>query len=52
MLQRNMDVQPTVRLAQGTPFNVFLTADLTFPGAYSDGVAADSTTAGARGVPR
>lgn len=37
MLQRNVDVPPTVRIAQGTPFNVFLTADLTFPGAYAEG---------------
>lgn len=36
MLQRHVDVAPTVRIAQGTPFNVFLTADLTFPGAYAD----------------
>lgn len=37
MMQRNLDVRPTIRLAQGTPFNVFLTADLTFPGAYVHG---------------
>jgi type IV secretory pathway VirB10-like protein len=37
LMQQNMNVQPTIRIAQGTPFNVFLTADLTFPGAYADG---------------
>ena len=35
LLQRDLDVQPTIRIRQGMPFNVFLTADLTFPGAYS-----------------
>ena len=34
LLQRDLDVQPTIRIRQGMPFNVFLTADLTFPGAY------------------
>jgi type IV secretion system protein VirB10 len=41
MLRRQMDVQPTIRIRQGMPFNVFLNADLTFPAAYSSvGVAA------------
>lgn len=35
MLQRNLDVQPTIRIRQGMPFNVFLNADLTFPGPYA-----------------
>jgi type IV secretory pathway VirB10-like protein len=35
MLRRQMDVQPTIRIRQGMPFNVFLNADLTFPAAYS-----------------
>jgi type IV secretion system protein VirB10 len=30
MLRRNMDVQPTIRIRQGMPFNVFLSMDLTF----------------------
>lgn len=34
MLQRNMDVQPTIRIRQGMPFNVFVSADLTFPAPY------------------
>lgn len=37
MLRRNMDVQPTIRIRQGTPFNVFLNADLTFPAPYLTG---------------
>ncbi len=37
MLQRNMDVQPTIRLRQGTPFNVFVSADLSFPAPYAPG---------------
>jgi type IV secretory pathway VirB10-like protein len=34
LLQRDLDVQPTIRIRQGMPFNVFLNADLTFPGPY------------------
>ena len=34
LLQRDLDVQPTIRIRQGAPFNVFLNADLTFPGPY------------------
>lgn len=37
MLQRDMDVQPTIRIRQGTPFNVFVSADLTFPAPYAAG---------------
>jgi type IV secretory pathway VirB10-like protein len=37
MLQRNMDVQPTIRIRQGTTFNVFVSADLTFPAPYAAG---------------
>ena len=35
LLQRELDVQPTIRIRQGMPFNVFLIADLSFPGPYS-----------------
>jgi type IV secretory pathway VirB10-like protein len=34
MLRRNMDAQPTIRIRQGMPFNVFLNADMVFPGPY------------------
>lgn len=36
MLRRNMDAPPTIRIRQGMPFNVFLNADMTFPGPYTD----------------
>lgn len=35
LLRRNMDAQPTIRIRQGMPFNVFLNADLIFPGPYT-----------------
>jgi type IV secretion system protein TrbI len=35
LLQRDLEVQPTIRIRQGMPFNVFLTADLTLPGPYT-----------------
>ena len=35
LLRRGMDVQPTIRVRAGMPFNVFLNADLTFPGPYA-----------------
>ncbi len=34
ILRRNADAPPTLRVRQGMPFNVFLAADLTFPGPY------------------
>lgn len=34
--KRNMDAQPTIRIRQDVPFNVFLNADRTFPGPYAD----------------
>lgn len=34
MLRRNMDAQPTIRIRQGIPFNVFLNADMVFPAPY------------------
>lgn len=37
LLQRDLNVQPTIRVPQGTPVNVFLNADLTFPGPYVAG---------------
>lgn len=37
LLERDLNVQPTIRVPQGTPVNVFLNADLTFPGAYVAG---------------
>jgi type IV secretion system protein VirB10 len=36
MLQRNLDVQPTIRIRQGVPFNVFVAADLTFAAPYRE----------------
>jgi type IV secretory pathway VirB10-like protein len=41
MLRRNMDVQPTIHIRQGMPFNVFLNADLVFAEPYG---AQSSTT--------
>ena len=35
LLRRGMDVPPTIRVRAGMPFNVFLNADLTFPGPYA-----------------
>ena len=35
LLRRGMDLQPTIRVRAGMPFNVFLNADLTFPGPYA-----------------
>lgn len=35
MLRRNMDQQPTIRIRQGMPLNVFLTMDVVFPAPYS-----------------
>ncbi len=37
LLQRDLNVQPTIRVPQGTPVNVFLNVDLTFPGPYAVG---------------
>ena len=34
MLRRNIDIPATIRIRAGMPFNVFLNADLTFPGPY------------------
>ena len=34
LLQRDLAVQPTLRIRQGTAVNVFVNADLTFPGPY------------------
>lgn len=34
LLQRDLAVQPTIRIRQGTAVNVFVNADLTFPGPY------------------
>lgn len=36
ILRKNLDVQPTITIRPGTPFNVFLNADLTFHGPYVD----------------
>jgi type IV secretion system protein VirB10 len=35
MLRRDLTNQQTIRIRQGTQFNVFLNADLTFPGPYA-----------------
>lgn len=35
MLRRQLDVRPTIRIRQGTPFNVFLNRDVTFSGPYA-----------------
>jgi type IV secretory pathway VirB10-like protein len=34
MLRKQMDVQPTIRIRQGMPFQVFLRTDLVFPSPY------------------
>lgn len=34
MLRKQMDAQPTIRIRQGMPFQVFLRTDLAFPGPY------------------
>jgi type IV secretion system protein TrbI len=34
MLRKQMDVQPTIRIRQGMPFQVFLRTDIVFPGPY------------------
>lgn len=34
MLRKQMDVQPTIRIRQGMPFQVFLRTDLVFSGPY------------------
>lgn len=34
MLRKQMDVQPTIRIRQGMPFQVFLRTDVVFPGPY------------------
>lgn len=39
ILRRNADAPPTLRVRQGMPFNVFLAADLTFPGPYAGAYA-------------
>lgn len=36
MLQRDLNNQQTIRIRQGTQFNVFLNTDLVFPGPYGD----------------
>ncbi|MDQ6831601.1 MAG: TrbI/VirB10 family protein [Gemmatimonadota bacterium] len=35
LIQRNIDVRPTIRIRQGMPFNVYLTSDLVFDGPYA-----------------
>lgn len=35
MLRRDLNVQPTIRIRQGMPFNVFLAADLVFSEPYA-----------------
>jgi type IV secretion system protein TrbI len=42
LLQRDLQAQPTIRIRQGMPFNVFLTTDLVFPAAYTARGAADA----------
>lgn len=52
MLRRDLTNQQTIRIRQGTQFNVFLNADLAFPGPYADGGAGDRLRAAAlRGLP-
>jgi type IV secretion system protein TrbI len=34
MIQRNMQIQPTLRTAPGTRFNIMITKDMIFPGVY------------------
>ena len=47
LLQRDLQVQPTIRIRQGMPFNVFLTTDLVFPGVYGGGAGGSDGMAGA-----
>jgi type IV secretory pathway VirB10-like protein len=36
IIRRGMDVQPTITIRQGQPFNVFLNGDLVFGGPYAE----------------
>jgi type IV secretory pathway VirB10-like protein len=35
MVRKQLDVQPTIRIRQGMPFQVFLRGDLAFPAPYT-----------------
>ena len=45
MLRRDMNNQQTIRIRQGTQFNVFLNTDLVFPGRYGGTGAGNSASA-------
>lgn len=50
MLQRGVTNQQTIRIRQGTQFNVFLSTDLVFPGPYAGADPAGAPARAARGL--
>ena len=36
MMQKNLNIQPALKIRPGYPFNITVTADMVFPGAYHD----------------
>lgn len=48
MLRRSLDMRPTIRIRQGTPFNVFLNTDVVFPGPYASTAGAPAGSPGER----